>query len=483
MKFSIKVKFSIFLASLLLLTVYILSFLVLKGIKGNQKEQYEKYLAQQAQTANVYLLQTMLSEAFVDPTEFLSSKGEEFSLKLKVLSNQLVVLYDMNGNVVSKKDAHLNSRAIKETLEYALLNKTAYLTEEEDLYYMAPLKIGAKQVGVVQFHYSLTENKQFYQSIRQLFINIGSIIFLISFILAYIYFNSFANGIILLEQMVGRIRYGDYETKVLRRKDEIGLLSTGIHDMSKQIKKTIADMESEQEKLSLAVDKLSKLDTQQKQFIGNVTHEFKTPLTSIKAYLDLLDMYPDDVDLLNIAKENIKSETIRLYEMVEKVLQLSRLEVYEFELKKEKLNLLELIKSVLNGLEGKLNKFNIKLLTELSESYIYADKDSMIIILMNLMDNAVKYNRDNGMITVKNYRLENEVIIEITDTGIGIPNDLVEMIFEPFYTVDKNRARLNGGVGLGLSLVKKYVTLHGGRISIVYTNETGTMFRIGFPAL
>lgn len=483
MRISIKVKFSIFLGSLLLLTVFLLSNMVLKGIKNNQQEQYEKQLAQQAQTANIYLLQTILSESFIDSQAFLSAKGEEFATKLKLLSGQIVVLYDMDGKVISKKDSQISSSDMKETLGYALMNKTAYLIEGNDLYYMSPLKIGTEQVGVVQFHYSLKENTMFYQSIRQLFINIGTAVFLISFILAYFYFNSFANAIIALEQIVGRISYGEFNTKVFRRKDEIGRLSAGIHAMGEQIKKTILDMEKEQEKLSLAVEKLSKLDAQQKQFIGNVTHEFKTPLTSIKAYIDLLDMYPDDEELLQTAKGNINSETMRLYDMVEKVLQLSRLDIYEFELKKEKLNIKELIMSVLTSLEGKLNKFNIELEIALTESYIYADKDSMMIIFMNIMDNAIKYNRANGRILVKNYRLEEEVVVEITDTGIGIPPSLVDMIFEPFYTVDKNRARQNGGVGLGLSLVKKYVNLHGGTISIVYSNETGTMFRITLPTI
>jgi signal transduction histidine kinase len=449
----------------------------------NQVEQYEKYLARQTETANVYFMQTILAESNKVPQIFLNTKGVEFAEQLALLTGQLVVLYDRSGEVVSKKTSQLGSDSIRQTLEYALESKTAYLVEKDDLFYLSPLKIENEQVGVIQFYYSLTGDNEYYNRIRQLFITIGAGIFIFSFILAYFYFDAFANGIIKLEQMVDRVREGHYETTILRRRDEIGRLSVGIHAMSNQIMSTMKDMKEEQEKLTLAVHKLSLLDQQQKQFIGSVTHEFKTPLTSIKAYIDLLEMYPDDVSLLETAKINIKSETQRLYEMVDKVLQLSALERYDFEYKLDKLDIKQLILSVLNSLSGKMNKFGIQLETVLTEAYVKADKDSIIIILINLLDNAIKYNKMKGKIFVKNYIHNNQVFIEITDTGIGIPEEAVSKIFDPFYTVDKNRSRQNGGAGLGLSLVKKYTDKQGGSISLINTDVKGTTFRIAFPEL
>ncbi|MDF2484439.1 MAG: hypothetical protein K0R46_607 [Herbinix sp.] len=481
MRISIKIKFSIFLAALLLLTVFILSLLVLRGIKINQVEQYEKYLARQTETANVYFMQTILAESNKIPQIFLNTKGVEFAKQLELLTGQTVVMYDENGKVVSKKTTPSRPDSIGQTLEFALEGKTAYLVEQDMLYYLTPLNVENEQVGVIQFYYSLTEDNEFYNRIRQTFITIGASIFILSFILAYIYFNSFAIGIIKLEQMVDRVRKGHYEITVLRRRDEIGRLSVGIHAMSNQIRSTLKDMEEEQEKLTLAVNKLSLLDQQQKQFIGNVTHEFKTPLTSIKAYLDLLEMYPDDDELLETAQTNIKSETERLYEMVDKVLQLSTLEKYDFEYNPEKIEINQITSSVLQSLSGKMNKFGIKLEAELTEAYVNADKDSIIIILVNLLDNAIKYNKIDGKIFVKNYIHEEQVYIEITDTGIGIPKEAVTRVFEPFYTVDKNRSRQSGGAGLGLSLVKKYIDKQGGSIKLINSDENGTTFRISFP--
>jgi two-component system, OmpR family, phosphate regulon sensor histidine kinase PhoR len=480
-RISIKIKFSIFLAALLLFTVFILSLLVLRGIKVNQVEQYEKYLAKQTQTANVYFIQTILAESNKIPQIYLNTKGVEFAKQLELLTGQQVVLYDENGAVVSKKIATAGSDSISQTLEYALDNKTAYLVEQDELYYLTPLRVENEQVGVIQFYYSLTEENDFYNRIRQTFITIGAGIFFLGFILAYFYFNFFANGIIKLEQMVDRVREGHYDITILRRRDEIGRLSKGIHAMSSQIMSTMKDMEEEQEKLTLAVNKLSLLDQQQKQFIGNVTHEFKTPLTSIKAYLDLLEMYPDDDNLMETAITNIKSETNRLYEMVDKVLQLSTLEKYDFEYKPEIIDIKQMTLSVLESLNGKMNKFGIHLVTDLIPADVKADKDCMTIILINLLDNAIKYNNTNGKIFVKNYIHNNHVFIEITDTGIGIPKEAVTRIFEPFYTVDKNRSRQSGGAGLGLSLVKKYTDKQGGSITLKNTDANGTTFQISFP--
>lgn len=482
MRTSIKIKFSIFLAVLLLLTVFILSLLVLRGIKVNQQAQYEAYLDQQAQRANIYFMQTLLAEDNKVPQTFLKTKGEEFAEELELISGQLLALYDRKGTLVSKKVAHMESNSIQRTLKFALSNKTAYLVEKDSLYYLTPLKVANEQVGVVQFYYSLSGELEFYNRIRQLFISIGAVVFFLSFILAYFYFSSFANGIIRLEKMVARVREGHYDTTILLRRDEIGKLSEGIYAMSGRIKRTIQDMEEEQKKLTLAINKLSLLDQQQKQFIGNVTHEFKTPLTSIKAYIDLLEMYPDDDKLLETAKINIKDETQRLYEMVEKVLQLSAMEKYDFEYNMEKLDVKQAIQGVINSLKGKIDKFKIKLETDLTEAYVEADKDSMTIILVNLMDNAIKYNKTRGSIYVRNYVKDVQVIIEIADTGIGIPKELLHKIYEPFFTVDKNRSRENGGAGLGLSLAKKYAETQGGSIALVSTGSKGTIFRILFHA-
>lgn len=486
MKVSIKLKFSLFLAALLLLTVFVLSLLVLQGIERNQQTQAERLLAQHAKTANVYFLQSIsMADSSKVPETFLASKGAAFGRDLENMSGLPVVLYDRSGKVLDRRLAAPASDSLRRTLAYALDNKTAYLAEGSSLYYLTPLRAGGEQIGVVQFYYSLSEHQSFYDGIKQMFISIGAGVFVLSFLLAYIYFNSFARGIIRLNESVSRIREGQYETKSkpMRRRDEIGELSAGIAAMSERLMATMRAKDDEREKLALAVAKLSRLGEQQKQFIGSVTHEFKTPLTSIQAYLDLLDMYPDDAELLVTARRTIQNETKRLYEMVEKVLQLSALEKYDFEYNKQVLEVSSMIRTVLDSLQGKLDKFGLVLETDLAEACIEADKDYMTIVLANLLDNAIKYNKPAGSIRVSSEVQAGQVVIDIADTGIGIPDEVADKIFEPFYTVDRNRSKEHGGAGLGLSLAKRYAETQGGSIELVKTDSGGTAFRVVFPAV
>ena len=482
MRISIKIKFSVFLAALLLLTVAILSILVLDGIKKDQQVQYEAFLAQQARTANLYFIQLSLGESSVMPESFLTSGGNKLAEQLGRVIGQLTVLYDKNGKKIGESVAKSETGSVEKTLSFALQNKIAYQVEGDSLYYLAPLTVGSEQVGVVQLYYSLARNLEFYHYIRTLFVYIGAGVFILSFMLGYFYFNSFANGILKLKNMADRIRLGQYEIEVPRRRDELGKLGEGIYDMSRQIVKTIGDMQAEQQKLTLAVAKLSQLEKQQKQFIGNVTHEFKTPLTSVKAYIDLLEMYPDDAELRETARVNIKRETERLYEMVDKVLQLSALEKYDFEYTLEKIDVRQIILQVCSSLKGKMEKFGIQLETHLTEAFIQADKENMVIILVNLLDNAIKYNKARGSIRIKNYAVGSSVFVEISDTGIGMPAEAESKIFEPFYTVDKNRSRQSGGAGLGLSLVKKLVEKQGGTVALVETGPSGSTFHLCFPS-
>lgn len=481
MRISIRIKFSVFLALLLLLTVAVLSLLVLSGVKEDQRRNYEDFLAQQVRVANLHFTQSYFSESYINAEDFLNSRGKELADQLGMISNRLVVLYDMDGREVGSSIPSAGKVDIKDTIEFALDNKSAYQVEGDSLYYLAPLKIEGNQVGVIQLFYSLKPHKNFYNNIKYLFFAVGAFVFVLSFILGFTYFNTFSSGILKLKKNTDRIRKGEYNIPLLSRRDELGELSQGIYYMSNEIKKNIEGMHTEQDKLRLAVQKLSALEKQQKQFIGNISHEFKTPLTSIKAYLDLLEMYPDDPKLLGDAKSSISHETMRLYDMVEKVLYLSSMEKYDFELNMEKLEVSHLVESVLGRMKGKIEKFGLRLETDLQTSYILADRELMDHILINLFDNAIKYNKYGGKISVRNYQDGDTVYVEVGNTGLKIPSGDKQRIFEPFYRADKNRSRQTGGSGLGLALVKELVEKQHGTIELKKSDGEENIFIISFP--
>jgi signal transduction histidine kinase len=310
----------------------------------------------------------------------------------------------------------------------------------------------------------------------------GTFVVIISFLTAYFYFYRITNGILLLKDATEKIEQGNYRAIVpLKRSDELGKLSQGIYSMRNRIEENVKNMQTEQTKLNLAVDKLRKLEAQQKTFIGNITHEFKTPLSIILAYMDLLEMYKDDPALVEDARENVKKEAQRLYDMVEKVLHLASFERYDFELQQEKLESKEILEELCERMKGKAQKFDVSIITDLQPATLWIDKESMYLIFINLLDNAIKYNVSQGSIYLRSEVKKEKLSILIKDTGIGIPQKSLNKVFDPFYIVSKDRSKLTGGTGLGLALVKELVEKQQGTIAIGSTNEQGTEVLLTFP--
>ena len=488
MRVSIKLKFSVFLAALLILTVVVLSSLVLRGIERNQQTQIEGILSQQTRLVNLNVRQSYYTESIRQEQEvFLKQNGRRLAQELANSTGLPIALYDMNGQQVGSSITSGESAKIQETLAYALQNKIAYHEQGDTLLYAAPLDGPDGQMGVVRMQYPIQSYHEFYARILQLFMWAGITVVGLSFILGYLFYNRFAVAISRLKKSADSIREGNYIAESpVRRKDELGDLGQGIYYMSTSIQQNIAAMHAEQQKLQLAIVKLQALEQQQKQYIGNISHEFKTPLTSIKAYVELLDMYKDDPQLLDDATNNIGKETERLYEMVEKVLHLSALEKYDFENQAEDVEIRALLEDACGRMRGKAEKFALKMELNLQPAVIRSDRESLMHIFINLLDNAIKYNMPGGVIRVSNeIRMqEHQAIILIYNSGTPIPAEAQEKIFEPFYTVNKDRARKTGGTGLGLSLVKQFVEKQGGTITLLPGNPQngeGVTFQLLFP--
>ncbi|NEU60853.1 HAMP domain-containing sensor histidine kinase [Paenibacillus sp. ALJ109b] len=488
MRVSIKLKFSVFLAALLILTVVVLSSLVLRGIERNQQTQIETILSQQTRLVNLNVRQSYYTESVrLEQEVFLQQNGRRLAQELASSTGLPIALYDMKGQQVGSSIMSEESADITATLNYALQNKIAYHEQGDTLLYIAPLDGPDGQMGAVRMQYPVQSYHEFYAHILQLFMWAGIAVVGLSFILGYLFYNRFAVAITRLKRSADSIREGLYITESpVKRKDELGELGQGIYYMSTSIQQNIEAMHMEQQKLQLAIEKLQALEQQQKQYIGNISHEFKTPLTSIKAYVELLDMYKDDPQLLDDATSNIGKETERLYEMVEKVLHLSALEKYDFENQAEDVEVRALLEDACGRMRGKAEKFALNMELVLLPAVIRSDRESLMHIFINLLDNAIKYNVPGGVIRVSNeLRMqERQAVIRIFNSGTPIPNEAREKIFEPFYTVNKDRARKTGGTGLGLSLVKQFVEKQGGTISLLPGDPQhgeGTTFQLVFP--
>ncbi len=483
MKISLKAKMGLVLAFLIILTVTILSVLVLKGIETNERDQLESELIQKSKAAEQTIRQSYLTnDSSLNIDFFLQQKGQRLASSIASQSGMQTVLYNQKGQEAgSSIPIGQKSVDVSDMLSYALKGKIAYQISGASLIYFAPVSIDNQFIGAIRFDHSLKNNQQFIADIRHLF-RTGGTIAEAAFLIGYAYFYRIASLIATLQKTSQQIRKGHYLTDVpFKRRDELGELSQGLFFMSTSIEKNIDQMNEEKRKLELAISKLQSLEQQQKQFIGNISHEFKTPLTSIKAYVDLLDMYRDDPQLMKDGVQNIRKETDRLHEMVDKILKLSALEKYDFEQRPESVELKRLLEDICDRMKGKAAKFDLTLHTNIKESVVWADRESLIHIFINLIDNAIKYNEPGGKVEVTSYTLKNSIIVDVANTGIGIPPEAEAKLFQPFFTVNKDRSRLSGGTGLGLALVKDLTKKQKGVIKLHHSDSAWTLFKVSFP--
>jgi two-component system, OmpR family, phosphate regulon sensor histidine kinase PhoR len=232
------------------------------------------------------------------------------------------------------------------------------------------------------------------------------------------------------------------------------------------------------------ITRLKQLEKIRQDFVANVSHELRTPLTTIKGYAEtLLDGALKEDQAFQFVQV-IKRHTDRLTKIVEDLLMLSRIETKEFQLKMEAIPLRDFIDDVVEFVKEPAEKKEISLSrNEIPSSLVVqADRDYLEQILINLLDNAIKYTPEGGRVTVSAIEKDSkEIQFSVEDNGIGIPKEDLSRIFERFYRVDKGRSKEMGGTGLGLSIVKHLVQAHGGRVWVESQPGKGSVFYFTLP--
>ncbi|WP_300278256.1 HAMP domain-containing sensor histidine kinase [Peptacetobacter sp.] len=225
-----------------------------------------------------------------------------------------------------------------------------------------------------------------------------------------------------------------------------------------------------------------KIENMRKNFVANVSHELKTPLTSISGFAETLKLNENiDIETRNRFLDIIDGEANRLRRLIEDILTLSFIET---DTKKEKddVDLYDVYKKVEDMLNISAKSKKIELNCNAEKSIIIkANEDYIKQIILNLVDNAIKYTQENGKVNVDIYEENNKAILKVSDNGIGIPKEDQDRIFERFYRVDKARSREIGGTGLGLAITKHIVINLGGNISVESEMEKGSTFIVSIP--
>ncbi len=264
-----------------------------------------------------------------------------------------------------------------------------------------------------------------------------------------------------LTDSIGTIRTGDYTTKVsLGGNDELTVLGDEFNGL---------------------VEMLHTSEETRRQFVSDASHELKTPLASIKLLSDSILQNDLDVDTVKEFVGDIGNEADRLTRMTQKLLSLTRAE-------DDNRNdhvitwigpTIEKVARMVSAIAGEKG-IDVNVIIE-HDCSILIIEDDLYQILFNLAENGVKYNRVGGSLTLKLSRNGDDAVLQVADTGVGIPDNAVERVFERFYRVDKARSRQSGGSGLGLSIVKSMVERNDGTISVSSKENVGTTFTVTFP--
>ncbi len=232
------------------------------------------------------------------------------------------------------------------------------------------------------------------------------------------------------------------------------------------------------------VSEMKRLERVRQEFVANVSHELRTPLTAIKGYAEALldenlESSPQAAEFLRV----IGRHAARMEKIVADLLLLSQLESPARSLRKEPIAIPELLPTALDFVRplGEAKKQTLEWKCPAGIPPLSGDSQKIHQMLVNLLQNAINYTPEGGRITLEGSRIEGEVLLEVADTGIGIPDEDLPRIFERFYRVDKGRSREMGGTGLGLSIVKHIAEAHGGRVSVDSQLGKGSKFTVTLP--
>ena len=248
-----------------------------------------------------------------------------------------------------------------------------------------------------------------------------------------------------------------------------------------ELRPLLSRIDSQHRQLKRDRDELEKNEEIRREFTANVSHELKTPLHSISGYAELLAkgmVRPEDVEKFS---SKIYSESQRMTSLVEDIIELSHLDTGAGDMKREDVDLYLIARTAADSLSMAAKEAGVELKVSGESARVYGVPQLLYGICYNLCDNGIKYNREKGRVEISVRNLEGEVELKVSDTGIGIPEESRERIFERFYRVDKSRSKAVGGTGLGLSIVKHAALVHRATIDIDSEPGSGTSFTLHFP--
>ncbi len=335
--------------------------------------------------------------------------------------------------------------------------------QEETLSVFSPITINYKVRGYVLIHKPVRD----LIALKDGFINIAYMTLAVIFLCAFVLIGLFTCTVYIPIRKITRAARdyseGNFDTQInIQTNDEIGYLAASLNYMAAE---------------------LSTLEDDQRKFIANVSHDFRSPLTSIKGYVEAImdGTIPHEMQdkYLNI----ILLETERLNKLTQSMLELNKYGARGTMLDISSFDINNTIKLVVQSFEGicQEKKISFELILTGHTSYVYADMSKIQQVLYNLIDNAIKFSHPDSTITIETTEKNEKVFISVKDTGIGIPKDSMKKIWERFYKTDLSRGKDKRGTGLGLAIVREIISVHNENINVISTEGVGTEFIFTLP--
>ncbi len=376
---------------------------------------------------------------------------------------------DRQGVIVVDSEQNAHAGTVIEDFDPTATGNKSYCTGSyyglfpyEVLSVSAPITGNYNTYGYVLVHLPMSVVWEMSNSNLNVVYITGGILFILSLIILLVFTNTVYFPLKKITEGANEYAAGNLDYRIdLNSRDEMGYLAGTLNYMSGE---------------------LNKLEEYQRNFIANVSHDFRSPLTSIKGYLEAIIDGTIPPEMYEKYLTRVISETERLTKLTQGMLTLNSLDSKGY-LSRSSFDINRIIKDTAASFEGTCGKKNINFELTFSDNIqmVYADLGKIQQVLYNLIDNAIKFSHQDSTIYIQT-RIKNEkIFVSVKDTGIGIPKDSVKKVFDRFYKSDLSRGKDKKGTGLGLAIVKEIIQAHGENIDVVSTEGVGSEFIFSLP--
>ena len=390
--------------------------------------------------------------------------GAQLETRIRVLDASGTVLVD--SYAAQTPTSIINDPLVTQALAGQYATQTDEIDGVNTMSLAMPVMIEEQLVGVIYLSHPLRDIHTVLGDLRSRWISSTAIALVLSAIVGLILSGTITRPLHNLTTAAGAVAQGHFDQSVqVRSKDELGQLSRTFNDMTARLRAA----------RQMQID-----------FVANVSHELRTPLTAIKGMVETLRAGAvTDVSVRDRFLTTVESETDRMIRLVNDLLLLTRADSEALNLEREPVDIEELARAIIVRMEPQAHSrgISINIKAHSDAPLVWADRDRIAQVMVNLLDNAIKYSFTSGHVTVNIMRLDEKTAqIQVQDEGIGIPSGILPRIGERFYRADKARARANGGSGLGLAIADTLITAHGGRLWLESQEDAGTTANFTLPA-